>query len=76
VAQLHFYVPDELEAQIRAKAERAHLSVSRYLADLVKREISQVATWPEGYAELFEKWEGEPLTREPQGEFERRLSIE
>ena len=38
MSQLHFYVPDDIEAQIRIKAKRANLTLSKYLAELVKRE--------------------------------------
>ena len=76
MAQLHFYVPDEVEAQIRLKAKQANLPLSRYLAGLVKQEASQQSQWPEGYFEqVFGQWQGEPLTRPSQGEFEQRLEL-
>ena len=74
MAQMHFYVPDGLEKAIRKKAEKSHLSVSKFLAEVVKREVSD--EWPEGYAEsVFGKWQGEPLKREPEGEYEKRLGF-
>lgn len=76
MSQLHFYVPDEVEAQIRHKAKQANLPLSRYLADLVKRETSLLSQWPEGYFELFGQWQGEPLKRPPQGMVEDRLKLE
>ena len=76
MSQLHFYVPDEVEAQIRHKAKQANLPLSRYLADLVKRETSLLSQWPEGYFELFGQWQGEPLKRPPQGIVEDRLKLE
>ena len=60
MSQLHFYVPNEVEAQIRVKAEQANLPLSQYLAELVKREISAQSQWPAGYFELFDAWQGEP----------------
>lgn len=64
MAQLHFYVPDEVEAQIRTRAKQANLPLSRYLANLVKREAGRQNEWPEGYFEqVFGQWQGEPLTR-------------
>lgn len=76
MSQLHFYVPDEVEAQIRLKAKQAKLPLSRYLADLVKRETSLQSQWPEGYFELFGQWQGESLERPPQGMVEDRLKLE
>lgn len=76
MAQLHFYVPDEVEAQIRNKAKQANLPLSRYLANLVKQEAIQQGQWPEGYFEhVFGQWQGEPLTRPPQGELEQRPEL-
>lgn len=76
MAQLHFYVPDEVEAQIRTKAKQANLPLSRYLANLVKQEAGRQNQWPDGYFEqVFGQWQGEPLTRPSQGEFEQRLKL-
>lgn len=73
MAQLHFYLPDAVAEQIKAKAEHAHLSVSKYLAALVKREVSE--QWPDGYFDNFGAWEGEPLERPSQGEMENRGTL-
>ena len=75
MAQLHCYVPDSVAVQIKHKAEQSHLSVSKYLSQLVKRDVS-TDQWPEGYAELFEQWQGDPPQRGPQGDYEERLAIE
>ena len=45
--QLHCHVKDELTEKLQKKAEQVHLSVSRYLALLVERELE--SEWPEGY---------------------------
>ena len=63
MSQLHFYVPDDIEAQIRIKAKRANLTLSKYLALLVKRETGAQNQWPAGYFELFDAWQGAPQTR-------------
>ena len=69
--QLHFYVSDEIAERVRQRAEANHMSVSKYLATLVKKEAS--SGWPDGYFErVVGGWKGEPLTRPPQGEFEER----
>jgi len=58
MAHLHFYIPDSVADKIKAKAEHAHLSVSKYLVELVKREVGY--QWPDDYFEVFGKWESEP----------------
>ena len=75
MSQLHFYVSDEIEAQIRAKAKHAKLPLSKYLAELVKHETSAQDQWPAGFFDIFDHWEGEPLTRPDELTFETRLSI-
>ncbi len=61
MAQLHCYVPDKIAEQLHQKAKQANLSVSKYLANLIKNEIG--TTWPDDYFDLFGSWEGEPLER-------------
>lgn len=77
MSQLHFYVPDEEEKQLREQARRAGLPLSRYLAQLVRRGAGQADQWPEGYFEqVFGRWEGEPLSRPSQGEYEDRSGLD
>jgi hypothetical protein len=72
--QLHVYVSDAIAREARRRAEAEGLSVSRYLARLVQREIGP--GWPDGYFEsVVGAWEGEPLERAPQGEPESRDPI-
>ena len=69
--QLNLYVNDELAERIRHAAEDAQLSISRYLAELIRREVE--TEWPEGYfTDVIGGWVGEPLERAPQGDFEAR----
>jgi len=76
MAQLHCYVPEEVAQQAQRRAEQAGLSLSRYLAELVKRDAANSTGWPEGYFDLFVPIEGAELVRPPQGEFEERLTLE
>ncbi|NMG46021.1 hypothetical protein GPA22_20080 [Aromatoleum toluvorans] len=76
MTQLHCYVPDDVAEKAQRKAKEAGMSVSRYLAELVKRDTGASEAWPEGYFELFGKWEGAPLERAPQGQFEERSAFE
>lgn len=72
--QLHLYIPDDLAERIQNEAQAANVSVSRYLAELVRREMTP--EWPEGYfEEVIGGWQGEPLLRAPQGEFEEREAL-
>ena len=60
--QLHFYVPDEVARSLRARARSLGLSLSRYLATLMRREIGE--GWPEGYFDdIAGGWQGKPLRR-------------
>lgn len=69
--QLHLYVNDELAERIRRAADETGLSVSRYLADVIRREV--VTEWPDDYFEaVIGGWVGEPLERSPQGTAETR----
>ena len=75
MSQLHFYVPDDVEMQIRMKAKQANLPLSKYLAELVKRETGAQNQWPAGYFELFDAWQGEPQPRPVELALETRQSF-
>ncbi len=69
--QMHFYVSEDIAEEIQRRAEASGLPVSRYLADLVKREIHP--GWTQEYKdEVLGGWAGGPLVRPDQGEFEQR----
>jgi len=76
MAQIHCYIPDQIASQLSKKARKNHLSVSKYLASLVRKDIS--AGWPTGYFEqVFGCWEGDKsLQRPKQGEYEHREGFE
>ena len=75
MAQLHCYVPKEIAQQAQRRASQSGLSLSRYLAELVKRDAQTSATWPEGYFDIFGKWEGTPLERPSQLPLEVRQAL-
>ncbi|MDA2927151.1 hypothetical protein MYX78_07955 [Acidobacteria bacterium AH-259-G07] len=57
--------------RIRDEARARGLSVSRYLAEIIQREVT--IGWPDGFFEkVVGAWKAEPLERAPQGEFEVR----
>ena len=71
--QLHLYVPDTTAELLRKRAEQRGLSLSKYLAEVVRREVD--GGWPEGFFEdVLGAWEGE-LSRPPQGSYEEREDL-
>jgi hypothetical protein len=51
------------------------MSISRYIAELVRREIG--TDWPDGFfEEVVGGWQGKPLKRAPQGQFEEREPLQ
>jgi hypothetical protein len=56
--QLHLYVPDEVARRLRQQARARKLTLSRYLAEIVEREIA--GGWPDGYFEdVVGSWDGD-----------------
>jgi hypothetical protein len=69
--QLHLYVSESEALRIRERAEARGQSVSRYLAEVVKRDLGE--EWPaEFFKEVVGGWKGGRLTRQPQGSVEVR----
>ena len=58
----HFNLPDSYAHQLNLKAEEANLSLSKYIAEMVKKDVE--SQWPEYYFELFGRWQGDELKRE------------
>jgi hypothetical protein len=73
--QLHCYVPETIAQQLQRQAAQVGLSVSAYLAELVKRDVS--TGWPEGFeTALFgPQLEGSPLAIEPAGPAQERIEL-
>ena len=74
MSQLHCYVADDVAKKLKQKAEASHLSVSKYLSLLVKREVE--SRWPDDYFQCFGSWQGDPLERPAQGDYEKRLGLD
>ena len=69
--QLHTYIPEPLASKVRERARARGLSVSKYLAGLVAKELG--GEWPEGFfEEVGGGWEGGPRERPSLGELEER----
>ena len=72
--QLHLYLPSDVTDRVRVLARRRGLPVSRYLAELVRREVG--GDWPPDYfARVVGGWQGEPLVRPDQGVAETRGTL-
>jgi hypothetical protein len=75
MGQLHLYLPEDVANRVKQRARAKGLSVSRYLAQIVVREVG--ASWPVGYFEdVAGGWRGGPLVRPGQGEYEEREALE
>jgi hypothetical protein len=60
--QLCCHVPEPIARKVRERAEAAGVSTSRYLAELIRRDVG--SGWPEGYFErVVGGWQGEELVR-------------
>jgi len=71
--QLHTYVPKGLAERVAARARARGVPVSRYLADLIRRDVD--LGWPEGFFDrVAGGWKGAPLRRAPPGRLEERES--
>lgn len=73
--QLHCYVPESIAQQLQRQAAQLGLSVSAYLAELVKRDVN--GGWPQGFeTALFgPQVEHSPLARESAGLAEERIAL-
>jgi hypothetical protein len=69
--QLHLYVPDQIAGLVRQRARARKMTVSGYLAELVRKEVA--SDWPPGFFDdVVGGWAGKPLRRRSQDRFERR----
>lgn len=73
--QLHLYLTEDLANKVHQHADAAGISISRYLAEIVQKEMT--SDWPEGYFEaVVGGWKGKPLERPDQGTLETREVLE
>ncbi len=72
--QLHLYLPKEIANEVKRRARAKRLSVSKYLGELVQSRLTD--DWPtEFFARVVGGWQGAPLKRPAQLEFETRDEI-
>lgn len=73
--RLHLHVSEEIAAEVKRRAKRRGISTSRYLAEMVQREVAD--EWPDGFFEhVIGGWQGAPLHRPEQLTFEQRDGTE
>jgi hypothetical protein len=64
-------IPASMVRKLRKKAAARGLSLSRYVTELVQREVAEA--WPDRFFdEVVGGWKGKPLERPPQGALETR----
>ena len=69
--QLHLYLPQREATELKTQARSKGMTLSRYLASLIRRELAP--GWPKGYFDqVLGGWRGKPLERAPQGKPEPR----
>ena len=75
MAQLHLYLPDDLAEDVKERAKSRGLSVSAYLAEIVKSQMTD--RWPKDFfSKVVGGWVGKPLERPEQPEMEPRENID
>ncbi len=74
--QLHFYVPEPVAKKIKERAAEYGVSTSKYLAELVQKDLD-ITDWPEGFFdEVVGGWQGEPLQRPVQENYDTRDTLQ
>ncbi len=59
MAQLNFYVPDDVEKAIRREAKARRKSISSYLSEVVKAQILHDKWQDDFFAKVVGKWRGD-----------------
>ena len=57
MAQVSLYIPDELEQLLRKRAEARKVSLSAYVTEVVRREVTP-RQWPAAFVKTFGSWKG------------------
>lgn len=74
MAQLHLYLPDDVAAEVKHRAKSRGMSVSAYLAEVVRSQMKD--QWPQDFfSKVVGGWAGE-LKRPEQPPLERREDVD
>lgn len=69
MAQLNFYVPDEIEQAIRKEARSKRKSISSYLAEVVKESVKHDQWQKDFFKKVVSGWQGDfPQIKRPLSE--------
>ena len=75
MAQLHLYLPDKVAERVRELAKSRGLSVSAYLGEVVRSQITD--EWPKDFfSKVVGGWAGKPLEKAEQLPFEQREGMD
>lgn len=59
MAQLNFYVPADVEKNIRQQAKARGKSISSYLAEVVKKQVRQDRWHKDFFKKVVASWQGD-----------------
>lgn len=60
MSQLNVYVPNALEKTVRKEAERAGLSLSKFLTALIERHVKRSPSWNRHFfTKVVGAWQGD-----------------
>lgn len=62
MSQITIYLDDWTEKKMRLMAESRHMSKSRWVAELIKRNLSE--QWPDNVCEIPGSWKDAPFAEE------------
>lgn len=70
MSQLNFYVPDDVEEEIRQAAQKEGKSISAFLADFVKSRLPSKQWSHDFFSSVCGQWDGEfpEIDRKPSQE--------
>jgi len=72
---MHLYLPDDLAEEVKQRAKSRGLTVSAYLAEMVRSQMTD--QWPKDFfSKVVGGWVGKPLERPEQPPFEQREDID
>lgn len=66
MAQITFYVSDELQLKIARAAKTKKVSQSKFISDVLSQNLEE--TWPDEVVALFGSWKDDPIERPSQGD--------
>lgn len=73
MSQIHCYLPNDIESELRVRARARKLPLSKYVAEILKKEVRK--GWPEGWVDrVYGGWTDQ-IERPSQGRYEKRKAL-